>query len=258
MPRRRRRSARGVSTLAATALLAVAGGCTSTTTTETLDDALEDYYAGRYDECHDTAVEIMLSADGESEDQAAYLAGLSALRMGDLDEAELRLRMAADAEDEQVAAKARASLGLVRLEQGHPEEAAELLTAAASGLSGEDATEAARLAASARTGGGSAWSGSGGRPAAAATSFHGGAGASGRFTLQAGAFREQARAESVAREVRQRSPEMRPVQVIPRRDARGRTLYLVQLGRFATRQEAAVARTAMNRPSYIVAPVAAP
>jgi hypothetical protein len=67
---------------------------------------------------------------------------------------------------------------------------------------------------------------------------------------------ERVRAEAAAEEVGRLTGEgVKAVRIVDARDDRGRPLYLVQFGRFATRQEAAAVREALGRRSYIVAPV---
>jgi hypothetical protein len=62
----------------------------------------------------------------------------------------------------------------------------------------------------------------------------------GRFTLQAGAYRELDRAEVAARQAEAIAAAhgLGRVTIVPREDVRGRTLYLVQFGSFTTRMDA--------------------
>ncbi|MHC4992861.1 MAG: SPOR domain-containing protein, partial [Planctomycetota bacterium] len=196
----------------------------------------------------DESIDVMRRLPASRQHEAAYLAGLSAFQMEDIDEAELRLSMAARASDPSVAANARAMLGLVRLEQGRHGDAASLLTGAADALNGDDAFQAARFAELASRGVGTRR----GRPATRSSQ---GSGAG--FTIQAGAFRERDRAEAVAMEIAQLRPNasVKPVQILQDRDSMGRPLYLVQFGRFSTRHEAASIREQLGRRAYIVTPV---
>ncbi|MCA9296470.1 MAG: SPOR domain-containing protein, partial [Phycisphaerales bacterium] len=76
----------------------------------------------------------------------------------------------------------------------------------------------------------------------------------GRFTLQAGAFRELDRAEVAARQAETIAAAhgLGRVTIVPRRDVRGRTLYLVQFGSFATRADASRRRDRIGNLEIIV------
>jgi hypothetical protein len=78
------------------------------------------------------------------------------------------------------------------------------------------------------------------------------------FTLQVGAFTDKQRARKAAEEANDLAQQqsLGRVRVIPRKDARGQTLYMVQVGWWITRNEAAAARSKVGRLEYIVAPAA--
>lgn len=164
-------------------------------------------------------------------DREAYVEGLRAYRLGDAATAEASFEAAAAGTDPDAACRARAALGLMFLEQDRPAEAAPLLAAAAGGLSGTDAERAAWFASVARR--------------RAGTDGNEG------FTLQVGAFRERPRAEKAAKSARRHG--VSPVRITPRADERGRTMFLVQLGRYDTRAAAAEARQRLGELGYIVA-----
>ena len=130
-------------------LLASLAGCESTPRAGDLDQALSDYEAGRYALAHSRATEAISGATGSDRQNAAYLAGLSAYRLGKLDEAERRLMTASQSTDSATKANAHAMLGLIRMDQRRPREAAGFFTSASAGLKGEDARQAARFAADA-------------------------------------------------------------------------------------------------------------
>jgi len=167
-------------------------------------------------------------------------------------QAEAQLMLASNSANPQIAANAKAMLGLVRMEQGRDGEAASLLHSASMHLSGTDAWQADRHATIAErreegSRGGSSAAMSGGvadRSVAAA----------GRFTVQAGAFRQRDRADSVAGQVAAMvaGRDVGGVQIVPREDERGQSLYLVQVGRFDTRQEASKLLSTLGRREYIV------
>jgi septal ring-binding cell division protein DamX len=78
------------------------------------------------------------------------------------------------------------------------------------------------------------------------------------FTLQVGAFNDRARAKRAAEEAESLSKKesLGRVRVLPRRDAHGQPMYLVQVGWWVTRTEAAAARSKIGKLEYIVAPAA--
>jgi hypothetical protein len=78
------------------------------------------------------------------------------------------------------------------------------------------------------------------------------------FTLQVGAFNDRVRARKAAEEADalSKSQSLGRVRVIPRRDAHGQPMYLVQVGWWVTRAEAAQARAKVGKLEYIVAPAA--
>lgn len=248
------------STLLLPLLMCLLAGCESTPQAGGLDQALTDYHAGRYALAHRRATEAIRTTGGEQRLQATYLAGLSAYRLGRLDDAERLLLTASRAEDEATAANARATLGLLRLDQGRPADAAELLRRAAPGLSGPDAAQAARYAAAASRQAGAAgptraWVA---RAEDGEDTFCGEAGKSTAYALQVGAFQDRRRAERAAADAAPVAGEagLGSVRIIPRTDERGRRLYVVQLGRFDSRRQAAGIRLRLDRPDYIVVPAA--
>jgi cell division septation protein DedD len=98
---------------------------------------------------------------------------------------------------------------------------------------------------------GSAPSRSAGPPAAAQNGSVG-------FTLQVGAFNDRARAKRAAEEAQSLSlkESLGRVRVVPSHDPHGQPMYLVQVGWWVTRSEAAEARTRVGKLEYIVAPAA--
>lgn len=242
-------------------------GCETTPKTGSLTQAIADYNAQRYAQSHERAASVMASARGTEREQAAYIAGLSAYRLGQFDEAERRLLWAAQATDPQIAAKSKAMLGQVRMEQGRPREAATYFADAARGLAGEDARQCAHHAAVAYQQCGDVassryWQAEAQRIAASSTSFATAAGhynnnGAVSFTLQAGAFEDRRRAQRAADQVKSLAIRegLGEVRIVPHRDARGKRLYLVQFGRFATRSDAAEARSRLGRLELIVTPI---
>ncbi len=242
-------------------------GCQSAPPTHSLDSALVDYRSKRYRMAHSRAAVIAGESKGLRRDQASYLAGLSAYKLGNLNQAQQQLTRAAESPDGATAGKAKAVLGLVRVEQHRPREAAALLAEASGALTGEDSRQAAYQASLAyqlagdETSAG-AWqriakAGRAGGQQILAMSPRGGAG---RFSLQAGAFRQRKHADNAARNVAQvvQKHGLGGIRIIERRDERGRILYLVQFGAFQTRSAASNARRLVGRLEVIVAPSIGP
>lgn len=288
-----------LSRMSAIAIMAIAQtGCESAPKAGGMKQALADYNAQRFTQAHERAVATQERANrpGERED-AAYVAGLAAYQLAQLDEAERRLLVASRSTNPETAAKARAMLGQIRLDQRRPREAAIYFTDAAPHLTGDDASKCAYNASVAYQQAGDQaaakdWlARSGGRapdphsrsspsnssiPSATSTtapatrptlaspapSSRPGAVAANSptgFTLQVGAFKEKQRAQQAATEAQQlaRRDGLGSVKIISRRDERGTMLYLVQFGWFPTRESAAAARAKLGRLEYIVAPAPA-
>ena len=185
--------------------------------------------------------------------RADYLAGLEAYERGDTDKARLRLTAAVAELEGEDAAKARATLGLVELGQDRPATAADAFSLAWPALHGEDARQAARFAAAAHRRLGddttaAVWE-------RRALAQPGPVQRGGSFTIQVGAFRERSRAERAAVDAAEVAEEtgFGPVRIVTRSDRRGTALYVVQLGSFDTRTQAATARARVGNLQYIVA-----
>ena len=239
------------------------GGCKSAPRARSLNSALADYEAKRYRLAEHQAAAIAGQTRGLMRDKAAYLAGLSAYQLGDLDEAQRQLATAVKSSDRTTAGRAKAVLGLVRVDQHRPHDAAVLLAEASGALTGENSRQAAYQAALAYQ--------EAGDETSAGTWFHiadaqqtterralaisSGARA-GRFSLQAGAFRWRQHADNAARSVADVAQQygLGGVRVIESLDERGRILYFVQFGRFESRSAASSARRLIGRLDVIVAP----
>ncbi len=197
---------------------------------------------------------------GLDRDQAAYLAGLSAYHMGDLQQARQRLNLAVRSADSATAARAQAALGLVAIREDRHREAAALLEAAVGGLQGDDARQAAYQALIASELAGDGARDSQGLPHAfsgsPAFSGRGGGGSEpALFTIQVGAFRDRKRAIEAAADAAPvaRRHRLGPVSIVPVTDDRGQRLYLVQFGGFRTRSEAVNVRGRLGRLQFIIA-----
>lgn len=238
------------------AVFVLIAGCESAPKTGgRLEGALQHYDSQRYNLAHQEAVEALRSTgvSAQEREQAAYVAGMSAFRMGDMDEAELRFNAVLSTSDRAMLGSAQAMMGQIRLEQNRASEAAVFFERAQLSLAGEDARQARRYAAMAKYESGDItamqrWYDEAGRAGSTgATSTSG-------FTLQVGAFQDRRRAEQAATDVTESTRRFGYGRVHIRQsaDSRGRTLYLVQLGQFPTRQAATSARATIGRLDYIV------
>ncbi len=233
-----------ISILAATILVT---GCESSPSAATLDGALKAYDSGQFETANRQAVALAETTQAIDRDRAIYIAGLSAYRMGQDDQAETYLSGAATSPDNETAGKAMATLAMIRLDRHRPDEAAELFEQAAQRLEGADQRQSTNRAHDARA------------QAAIAGGGGGGGGVYGQFALQVGAFRDRTSAQRVAEEAGNltRGQGFGPARIVSRSDPRFDTLYVVQVGSFATRSAADAARTRLGRLEYRVSPYAA-
>lgn len=236
-------------------LLAVGAltACGSTTSRASdLDQAIDAYESGRYSAAAKHGEAAMRAPSTRPE--GAYVAGLSAYRTGDLDKAASYFKTAIDSAHEApaCAGRARASLGLVYLDQGRPQDAIPPLRLAYTELSGVDRAEAARHLSQAfdDLGDGSSaarWRERAGGTALARTG-------SGRFAIQVGAFRriEGARTAAVSASGDARRAGYDEPRVVESSDQIGGVRYFVRFGSFASRTDAEAARQRIGRLDYIV------
>jgi septal ring-binding cell division protein DamX len=229
-----------------------------------LGSAIVDYNSGDYENAHSKSLAAMRDAasegDATARDQASYVAGLSAYRMRQFDEAETRLLSASHSSDSDVQGRSKAMLGLIRVEQNRPASAGEYFRDAATHLEGNDASEARYQASIAfeEAGNPAAADTVSRAPTSTSTASAASAGApSGLFAIQVGAFENLANAQSAANDARALASRegFGEVRIIPRRDSRSRTLYVVQFGSFSSRTAAESARREIGRLNYIVAPL---
>ncbi len=239
------------------------GGCKSAPPARSLNSALADYEAKRYRLAEHQAAALARQTRGLMRDKAAYLAGLSAYQLGDLYEAQRQLATAVQSSDRTTAGRAKAVLGLVRVNQHRAHEAAVLLAEASGALTGENSRQAAYQAALAhQEAGDEASAGTWLRIADAGQTTGQRALAinsrsrAGRFSLQAGAFRRRQLADNAARSVADVAQQhgLGGVRIVESRDGRGRILFFVQFGRFDSRSAASSARRLIGRLDVIVVP----
>lgn len=263
----------GRATLACLAL----AGCATAPPAASLDRAIADYEAGRFTASLASA-EQAASRGGDAlvRDEAAYLAGMSAYRLGRDVEARRWLSSSATSSDAWLAGQSLVTLGSVELRGGDataaarafvraaerlpdPDEAARARTAAgwAYRQLGDDANAKAQFAlAKVPASGPLAGSEAPRNPLPRAseptmaerTPAPAAPAASGAFTIQAGAFRDSGRARNRAEEIADRARELglgSPA-VREKRTAAGVGMWVVQVGRFPDRAAAEKAKSRLG------------
>ncbi len=232
-----------------------------------LSKAAEDFREARYQSAFDQAKAVSRSSGSPIREQAAWIAGLSAYQMQNLDEAELQFMAAARSQDPRLVTDTKIMMGDIRVLQKRWSDAARCYRDAAQSLSGEERARVLSYAevsdsyargSSGATAAAPPPSGSSAsRPPAGAST----AGASrpddgpSSFSLQAGAFQNERNARRRATEIASstRSAGLGEPRVVRTRDPGGREYWAVQVGTFSSRQSAESARTKVPSLELIVA-----
>lgn len=237
-------------------LTSLLGGCA--TGPQAMQPIYQSYDQGNYAQAYRQADELLGSVQGLTADHAAYMAGLSALQLGDLAKAEDHLSQAISSEDESLGADARASLGLVYYRQCRYGLSRDALLSAGKNLSGQEQANAYFHAARAQQNLGD-WNGARvnltlARQISNDSVFKQKATdqiAATGFTLQLGAFVNPANARQLQGKALQRpqAQKLSPPQIVMVPTIKGRHLYAVQIGQFSSYDNAAQARAALG-PGY--------
>lgn len=267
--------------IAAASLLS---GC-ATTGGSSMTDATNAYNAAEYGRSLGLARAAASGADGLARDQARYLEGLSLLRLGRFDEAVAPLTDASDAANRSLAADARISLGTALVRRGDLAGAAEAYRRAASILEGEEKRRALEVESECRAR--LAERSAPPRPAVAAAVAENTPPAPSaastpapqvpasqpptpssstarmingveiepvRFAIQAGAFKDAAKARELASQLAPQVALQRlsPPRVIEKSRPDGTSVHVVQFGSFANRAVAGQALRAFPKTVYTV------
>ena len=191
-------------------------------------------------------------ASGLEREEAAYVAGLSAMKMDRPVTARELLQEASASSNRQLAGTSGVTLGTLLLEDGEPLAAARAFDKASERLTGSDALKARRAAAAAYK--------SAGRNDIAAARLSGTPAPSpagqGSFTIQGGAFHDRDRATARARELSNaaRRTALGTARVVPAR-VKGKAGFLVQIGSYDTRSDAESVRRMLGIPGTFIARV---
>lgn len=192
------------------------------------------------------------SADPAIRQRASLIAGMSAFELRNYEQAEQYLTPLRASPDEQVAGRARATLGMIAKARGEHSKAAGLLEGSGDQLQGDDAARAKALAAeSYRKLGLETKARETMREAASEATDSklreqlNTASRPVTYTLQAGAFSTTTAAEKRAREIGVKVIRSgQPSPVVTTLNRNGRTLYAVQVGIYGSQ---AAARAAQSR-----------
>jgi tetratricopeptide (TPR) repeat protein len=122
-------------------VLPAVGGC-QTTATVTPAELLADYEAGRFQRSLDGAEQLGSRAAGRIRDEARYLAGMSAYRLGENVRAKGHLEPLADHADAEIAGPVNAALGFIAADRGDDARALAHMERAARRLSGGESARA--------------------------------------------------------------------------------------------------------------------
>ncbi|MFM8643183.1 MAG: SPOR domain-containing protein [Phycisphaerales bacterium] len=227
------------------ALLCVLAAC-GPEPTQTLDDAVRAFDAGRYAESLRVAKDVQArTQDLASRQQAAYLIGCASMELSRPGEARDAFALAARSQDPVVAGRALAKQGTLAVEDARWSEAASAFSAAASKLTGADADKARELAREAAAKAAEPKSG-GARPAPPPISAPVAlppVEADAPWTVAAGVFGSETaarqRATNIAGEARRAGLPKPRVLPVPAQD---RKVWVVEVGTFADKAKAEAAR----------------
>lgn len=233
--------------------LSWAGGCASTGSGPANPDYIQAYEARRYQQAYDGAAGAAPKLKGAAREQALLVQGESAHALNRNAESKELLRPLTESNDPRIAGQSAATLGLIYQEEGNYDEGAKYLTLAAGKLDGDAAARAALYAGDCHKAAGRTSEArlmyeqaqslvrtdnslrgmigdrlSGGTPAGV-----------GKFSLQVGAFSTRQRAQAQADRLRQTASNLglgspTIVEIV----SKGKPLYTVRVGRFATRDAA--------------------
>ncbi len=223
--------------------------------------ALDLYNQGQYAEALREADQASQTTRPPASDHAALIAGMSAYELKKYPEAERWLRPASRSTDREIAGRALATLGLVNVARERYSTAAIDFSSAGRRLTADEAARAhflagecysilGRLDAAQRA---YALAGSLAKDASTRSRAANRMTATG-YTLQIGAFSNRANADRTAATgaARAAAAALPAPAIVATPDATGRTIYLVQIGRFTTKEDAAIAKSKLQGDAVIV------
>lgn len=169
-------------------------------------------------------------------DESQYMMGLCEFRLRRLDSASQWFLQASNSSNPKVRGKANAMIGLIASSKGDYEAANEAFASASIDLDGEDKREAESRTTSSTTH----------KPTVHTSHF---------FTLQFGAYRDKANANAYIQSLSAtlEKAELGDAWITEETDRLGRTMFLVQAGRYPSRTSASSRRKRGDLPQCIVA-----
>lgn len=227
------------------------------------DAVLSDYSAGRYSQSLAGAEELSRTTAGMERDEARYIAGLSAYRLGKDDLALQYLLTLTSSSDSTTSAKASATVGLIYSDRRQDDQARRHLRAAVGKVTGEDRAQVhyhlglieqrAGNWSSARTHFSTAMSYT--RDATLRRALTQRMKTDG-FAIQFGAYSDPSLANQQAAKVRAAIYRARlgDVRVVASTTDQGQQLYLVQAGHFTTNAAAVNALHRLNHREAMIVP----
>jgi tetratricopeptide (TPR) repeat protein len=263
--------------LACAAACAIAGGCATGGKTA-IADATSAFQAAEYGRSLALARTAAEGSTGAARGQARYLEGISLLKLKRFDEAVAPLEDASDAPNRALAADARISLGTALIGRGDLAGAADAYRRASLVLDGAEKDRARSIEAECRARLVSKPATQQDAPVMAApvdrappptTPAPTPSTPTSRivnglevepilFTIQAGAFRERAKATALAAQLRQQVAlqQLSPPRVVEKPKSPGASVFVVQFGSFPNRSVAGKALQAFPQSGYTVERVA--
>ncbi|MCE9591481.1 MAG: SPOR domain-containing protein [Planctomycetes bacterium] len=259
---------RGTAALAAILAAALLTGCQAPLQSQSsgLAASRSAYAAGQYPQSLQKARTIadLPTSPSRDREQAAYIAGLSAYRLRDLDTAQQYLQVAALSDSPSLSGDARATLGLVFAERGSYGLAADNLLTAAERMTGQNKANAYFYAGVAQQKHGRWPQGrttlSLAKSASTDPAFRQRVDEQLKitgYTLQLGAFTVESNANTAAQRIAGKAAALHlgAPRVIPAVDPSGHTVYLAQVGQFSSWPTALMARDGLGLTNPIVVPL---
>lgn len=255
---------RAVRALARTALgLTLVMGACQSARPKASEEALIRYEARDYNNALRLARASHGRTAGVKQEEAAFIAGMSAYELKRFDEAETWLRPLTRSADPSIAGRSSATLGLIAASQGVYTTAALDLMAAGRKLEGDEAARAMLMAGDCYR--------LVGRLDAATSAYATGRGIARSnalketlaarqentaYTVQFGAFSNYANATRALDRARLRATAqgLPAPAIVTTTDVTGQTLYLVQTGKFESKDQASAARVRLGS-ELVVVPV---
>lgn len=239
-------------------------GCNRSSGPSPTQQAQIQFEQGDYARAQVTAARASVTAGGDEHDLAHYMAGISAYRMGNMNTAERYLRVAAQSDDPSLSADASSTLGLIYSRMGLYAQAAEAFQRGASLQRGEDRAQAYYYAGIAQQKLGQ-WPQARTSLLLARKSTRN-AGLMGKiekqlavtgYTVQVGAFANRANADRQAASYKARvsKAQLGTMHITTGVASDGRTIHLVQVGRYATFGAASDARSRLGDFNAVIVPL---